>query len=198
MRTHTIYKLITVLMCTLGLSVTAFAQNNVITVKAGSYAMSDTSQSITGFFGGTVATTFEDDSSTFGVEYDRMMNNHVSIGGGFQSYTIDYTASGAVSGTGEMEAIFVTFNSKYHFTEGNFKPFIGGAAGIAVTDFSGPLIGNTAGLALGIMAGFRWQFSTVGLYAEYKAYVAAETEDDGNAEVDLAGDSITAGLSFAF
>ncbi len=195
MNTKSFFNTVTLLVSTLGVSTSAFAQNNVITVKAGTYSMDDTVQTITGFGGATATINFEKDDSTFGVEYDRMMNNHVSIGGGFQSYSINYTESGS---RGEMETTFVTFNSKYHFTEGSFKPFIGGAAGFVVTDFTGPLIGNTAGLALGIMAGFRWQFSLVGLYAEYKTYVSADTEDSGNAEVDVAGDSVTAGLSFAF
>jgi len=191
-------KSVTLLLCTLGISTSIFAANNVITVKAGTFTIDDTVQSIDGFFGGTATATFEEDDSTFGVEYDRMMNNHVSIGGGFQTYSLNYTASGGASGIGEMEASFITFNSKYHFTEGSFKPFIGGAAGIAFTDFTGPVTGNTVGLALAIMAGFRWQFSTVGLYAEYKTFVSADTEDSGDAEVDVAGDSVTAGLSFAF
>ena len=198
MMTNSIFKAVILLLFTSGLSTTTFAANNVITVKAGTYTLDDTVQSIDGFFGGTATATFEEDDSTIGVEYDRMMNNHVSIGGGFQTYSINYTATGGATGIGEMEAIFITFNSKYHFTEGSFKPFIGGAAGLALTDFSGPVVGNTAGLALGIMAGFRWQFSTVGLYAEYKSYVSADTEDSGDAEVDIAGDSVTAGLSFAF
>jgi len=193
--TKSILNTVILLLCSLGLSTATFAQNNVITVKAGTYTMDTTVQTITGFGGATATIGFEDDDSTFGVEYDRMMNNHVSIGGGFQTYSINYLESGS---TGEMQASFVTFNSKYHFTEGSFKPFIGGSAGFVVTDFTGPLIGNTAGLALGVMAGFRWQFSLVGLYAEYKTYVSADTEDSGNAEVDVAGDSITAGLSFAF
>ncbi|VAW92330.1 hypothetical protein MNBD_GAMMA21-1226 [hydrothermal vent metagenome] len=192
----------TLLVCTFGLSTTVIADAdgaNIITVKGGTFSMSEPVQSI--FFDTSSTTTFEEDPSTFGVEYDRMMNDNVSIGGGAQIFNTAYrTFSGS---TGEMDATFITFNSKYHFTTGNFKPFIGGTAGFVVTDFTSDsafngLSGNTAGLTLGLMAGFRWQFSTVGIYAEYKNYLTANTEDSADAEVDLAGDSITGGVSIAF
>jgi len=196
-----IIKVGTLLVCAFGLSSTVLADAdgaNIVTVKGGSFSMSETEQSI--FFDASRTTTFEKDPSTFGVEYDRMMNDNVSIGGGVQIFNTAYTTF--VGGRGEMDATYVTFNSKYHFTTGNFKPFIGGTAGFVVTDFTASniagLSGNTVGLTLGLMAGFRWQFSTFGVYAEYKNYLTADTEDSASAEVDLAGESITGGVSIAF
>jgi len=183
----------TLLFSLLGISASVLADNNVITVKAGTYTIDDTFQLINGL--GFSSVTFEEDGSTIGIEYDRMLTEHVSIGGGYQTYSLAYTSG---IGPGEVDVSFGTFNAKYHFTTGNFKPFIGGSAGIVLTDFTGNITGNSVGLALGIMAGFRWQFSAVGLYAEYKVFVSANSEDSAGAEVDLAGDSVTAGLSIAF
>ena len=195
-----IIKVGTLLVCAFGLPTTVLAddKNNIITVKGGTFSMSESVQSI--FFNANTSTTFEEDPSTFGVEYDRMMNDNVSIGGGAQIFNTAYTTFSGL--TGEMDATFVTFNSKYHFTTGKFKPFVGGAAGFVITDFTSNsafgLSGNTVGLTLGLMAGFRWQFSTFGLYAEYKNFITADTEDSADAEVDLAGESITGGISIAF
>ncbi len=170
------------------------AQNNVIIVKGGSFNMDDTSQSID-LFPSTVTANFDDDGGLFSVEYDYMMNKNLSIGGGIELSSIDYTSS---AGSGDMDLAFITFNTKYHFLDGDFKPFIGGAIGAASTDFNGGIIGSSSGLALGFMAGLRYQFSVVGLYLEYKNYFSADTEDSANAEVDVAGDGIFAGIAINF
>ena len=181
------------LVSSLGVSSHVFADGNVIIVKGGTYTIDDTTQVIDVF--PTINATFEEDSATFGVEYDHVFSSGVSIGGGYQSFNLDYTSN---AGPGDVDASFVTFNSKYHFTDGSFKPFIGASAGFALTDFNGGISGNTIGFAGAIMAGFRYQFGLVGIYAEYKNFLTADTEDADDAEVDLAGDSVTAGLSFEF
>lgn len=173
---------------------TAFAGDNVIIVKGGTYTLDDTNQVID-LNGGPVTTTFEEDTGTFAVEYDHVFDSGVSIGGGYQAFNMDYSTAG---GNGDFSADFIMFNSKFYLTQSSFKPFIGASAGLVVTDFSGQITGNTVGFTAAVMAGFRWQFSTVGLYAEYKNFLTADTEDSDNAEVDLAGDSITGGISFSF
>lgn len=179
----------------LALSSQVIANDNVITVKGGTFSLESTNQTID-VFPSTINATFEDDTSTFGIEYDHVFESGASIGGGFQAFSADYTST---TGDGSVDASFFTFNGKYYFNnDGDFKPFIGGTAGIGLTDFSGAVSGNSIGFALGAMVGFRYQFSLVGIYAEYKNYLSANTEDDLDAEVDIAGESLTAGLSFQF
>ena len=181
------------LLLLLALSSQATAEN-VIIVKAGNYTMDDTTQRID-LIPSPVNTTFEDDVGVFGVQYEFVFNNGFSIGGGFEGFTLDYTSG---IGSGQTDVIFVTANPKYYFLDGDFRPFLGGSVGLAATDFTGSIDGTTSGLALGFQAGFRYQFSLVGVYVEYKNYFSAKTEDSENADVDLAGSIISAGLSFAF
>jgi len=196
MNIKSITQLSILLLASIGLSSQAFAKGNVIIVKAGTYTIETQTQRVDAF--PTITATFEEDGGTAGVEFDHLFKSGVSIGGGYQTFNLDYTYTGAGGGSGDVDASFFLFNSKYHFAKGSFKPFIGASVGFALTDFSGGVTGNTIGIAAGVMAGIRWQFSTVGIYAEYKNMLAADTEDSLDAEVDLAGDSVTAGLSFAF
>ena len=181
------------LLSTLGLSNHVFAKGNVIIVKAGTYTIDTTAQRIDSF--PTVNASFDEDGGTYGVEYDHVFGNGISIGGGYQRFNLDYTSN---AGSGDVDASFIMFNGKYYFLNSDFKPFIGASAGFAVTDFNGGITGNTVGFATAVMVGIRYQFSLVGIYAEYKNYLTADTEDSLDAEVDLAGDSVTAGLSFEF
>ena len=185
---------------------TTLANENVIIIKGGTYELDDTRQIIIGEnnFGGStpVDTTFEEDTSTFGIEYDHVFDSGFSIGGGYQTFSMDLVTTSPV-GSGDITADFVLFNGKYHFTDISFKPYVGVSAGFVVTDISASgasyiLDGNTVGFAFGAMAGFRWQFSNVGLYAEYKNFLSANTEDSEDAEIDLAGSSITGGISIAW
>jgi len=175
-------------------SQSATAGDHVIIVKGGSYTLENTNQVISAF-PSTVTAVFEEDDDTLAIEYDHVFSNGVSIGGGYQAFSLSYTSN---AGAGDVDASFFMFNSKYHFSNSNFKPFIGASAGVALTDFNGAVIGNTIGFAVAGTAGFRWQFSTVGIYAEYKNYFSADTEDSLDAEVDLAGESITGGISISF
>lgn len=186
----------TLALLLLGASLTsnsASAGEHVIIVKAGTYTIDDRTQVID--VGPLVSTVFDEDAGTFGVEYDHVFDSGLSIGGGYQSYNMDYTSS---AGPGDYYADFLTFNAKAYFTDSSFKPYIGGSFGLVGTDFDGAITGNSVGIAIGAMAGFRWQFSVVGLYAEYKNFFSADTEDSDNAEVDLAGESITGGISISF
>ena len=193
MNIKSITKLTILLLAIFGVTSQAFAKGNVIIVKAGTYTLETQAQRIDA--GPTVNAVFDEDGDTYGVEFDHLFKSGVSVGGGYQTFNLNYTSN---VGAGDVDASFFLFNSKYHFAKGSFKPFIGASVGFALSDFSGGVTGNTVGLAAGVMAGIRWQFSTVGIYAEYKKLLAADTEDSLDAEVDLAGDSVTAGLSFAF
>lgn len=176
------------------LNQTVIANDNVIIAKFGVFNLDDTTQTID-TFPSSITATFEDDSGSFGVEYEHVFNNNVSIGGGFEISNFDYVSN---VGPGDVDIMFLTFNSKYYFTKNKFRPFVGGSVGAALTDFNQSVEGSSSGLALGVMAGFRYQISVVGLYLEYKNYLTADTEDDFDSEVDVAGDSLHVGVSIQF
>ena len=170
------------------------ASENVIIVKGGTYSFGDTTQ-IVDTFPSNVSATFETEGGLTGIEYDHVFE-HFSIGGGIEKYSLNYTTSQGGSGT--VDVSHLMFNGKYYFLDSAFKPFVGASAGVAITDFTGSVIGNSAGLAVAVSAGFRYQFSVVGLYVEYKNYVLADTEDSFDSEVDVAGDGVFGGISFSF
>ena len=172
----------------------ANANEHVIIVKGGDFNLEDRTQTVD-IFPSTVNAAFEEKNTLIGVEYDHVFSNNFSIGGGFETYSMDYTTG---TGSGNADVSFLMFNGKYYFSKSSFKPFIGASAGFAITDFSGDIIGNSAGLAIAITAGLRFQFSPVGIYVEYKNYLSANTEDEFDAEVNVAGDGVFAGLSFQF
>jgi len=193
MNTKQLFTCILLISGTLFFSGIASASDNVIIVKGGTYELDDNTQTVDYF--PTTNAVFEQDGATLSVEYDHVFDNNVSIGGGYQSFNLDYTSN---FGSGDMTASFIMFNSKIYFTDSMIKPFIGASVGLVATDFTGGISGNTIGFTAAGMAGIRMQFSTVGLYLEYKNFFTADTEDSEDAEVDLAGDSITGGLSFQF
>ncbi len=188
--------LVTLLTGMLTFSMHTYAGDHVIIVKGGTFNLEDRSQTVDLFLSGPVDISFEEKNSLFGVEYDHVFNNNFSIGGGLELYSMDYVTD--TPGTGSIDVSFIMFNGKYYFTKSSFKPFVGASAGFALTDFGGDIIGNSIGLAIAVTAGFRYQFSPVGIYVEYKNYLTADTADEFEAEVNVAGDGIYAGLSFQF
>jgi hypothetical protein len=164
-----------------------------VIVKGGTYKIGDRNQLIDD--GTFIATTFEEDTSIFAVEFDHVFNNGFSIGGGYQGFDMNYNSA---AGPGEVQADFALFNGKLYFTESRFKPFIGFSAGLIWANFDGNITGNSLGVAIAGMAGFRWQLGAAGLYVEYKNFISAETADGDSDEIDLAGETLTGGISISF
>lgn len=183
------------LLAASGLSGYALASDHVVIVKGGDFTLSDRSQ-VVDVFPSTITATFTEKNSLFGVEYDHVFDNGFSIGGGIEAFNMDYTTN--QPGNGEVDVTFFMFNGKYYFSGSNIKPFVGASAGFALTDFTGDVLGNTIGFAAAVSAGIRFQFSLVGIYLEYKNHFSANTEDTLEADVDVAGDGVYAGLSFQF
>lgn len=191
-----IKKLSTLALLLLGISFTshsAIAGENVVIIKGGSYKIGDRNQLIDD--GTFIATTFEQSTSIFGVEFDHVFDSGFSLGGGYQGFKMDYDSA---AGSGDFTADFALFNGKLYFNQTSFKPFIGFSAGLIWADFNGGITGSSLGVGIAGMAGFRWQLGAAGLYVEYKNFFKAQTADGDSDEVDVAGDSLFAGIAISF
>lgn len=167
---------------------------NTIIVKAGSFGLSDTRQTIAG----SNATFEEDSSAVFAVEYARRFGENFSFGGELVNYSNDY----ATFISGEVDTAIATANIKAYFDVGkHFRPFVGAGAGFAVIDVSGPFDGSASGFAMSFSAGVQIPFEHVGIHIEYK-YIAANAENETNygntAKFDVGGDGVFAGISIHF
>lgn len=172
----------------------ALAGTHYIHVKSGDYSMDSTRQTV---FGRTLEIT-EKDSSSFAVEYQYKFENNLSIGGEILEAKHSYTDT-ENGNRGDIYTSMFLFEAKYNIDMTQWLySFVGVSAGFAVTEFDGPVTGNTAGTALGYSAGLTFRFSNhVGLTFQYKQ-MDSNTEDSSGNIFDVSGKSLTANVSVFF
>ena len=179
----------TVLIAMLSAASMAHAANeSSFALKAGSFTLDSKDQNILG------PKTFDDSSSSvFALEYEKNMNNNLSWGVEFISYSNDYSA-----GTGTADAFHVMGNiRKYFDASKRVKPYIGGGIGVAGVSMSGPVTGSASGISFQVMGGVKFPFKAVSAILEYK-FISAEPEDSAGTTVDTSGTGIFAGIAFNF
>lgn len=162
-------------------------------VKAGSFKLSDESQSISG-----LPLTFDDKASgVFGGELEWRTKENVAFGAELLLYSNDWR-SGA-STTGDNDTLALMVNAKRYFAVSkNVFPFVGAGLGLASVDFSGPG-GSASGsdFAMQAMVGIEFRAEKIGFYTEAK-YLTSKPEDDVGAEINVTGVGLFAGLSVMF
>ena len=175
------------------LSSAASAETALI-LKTGQFTLSEDSQEIL-----NVPRQFDDSSSgVFGAELEWRMESGISLGGELTLYQNDWVTPSNPLSSGEVDTVIVMFNAKKYFAVSDIvHPYVGAGAGVAVTDFSGAITGNSSGLAIQAVGGIEFRWGKVGLYTELKA-LSADTEDEGNEEVDVSGNGAFVGLSIFF
>ena len=177
------------------LSSTAAAEGTTaLILKTGQFTLSEDSQVV--LFD---RLEFDDKSSgVFGAELEWRMPDGLSLGGELTFYRNDWASAFFLFDSGQVDTTILMFNVKKYFTASKvIHPYIGAGAGVAVTDFSGTITGNSSGLALQAIGGIEFRWDKVGLYTEFKA-LSADTEDDLDHQVDVSGTGIFAGLSIYF
>jgi len=178
------------LIAMLVMSSSSFAETyNNITLKLGSFTLSDSNQVIVG------PVTFDTTSkSVFAIEYEHKLRNNTSFGGELISYKNTFN-----SGADQANATHVFANFKKYFdVADHVQPFIGVGAGGSSVRLSGASSSGTAGgIGFQFMAGIKFVFNEVSMLVEYKV-IDAEPADLIGSTVDLSGDGLFAGLSINF
>lgn len=180
----------TAIILLLGLNAATYAEDkNNIVIKAGSFDLSSTNQTIIS------PVTFDAKStSVFAIEYERNFGDDMSWGVEYISYENTFN-SGASSASSSL--ILANFK-KYFDASKSIKPFIGVGAGAAIVSLSGSGAGGSAG-ALGtqLMGGVKFIFKSVDAVLEYKL-VSGEPEDAVGTTVDISGSGLFAGIAIKF
>lgn len=172
----------------------SLAGTHYIHIKSGDYNIDTTRQTV---FGRILDIT-EKDSSSFAVEYQYKFENNISIGGEVLEAKHRYTDT-ENGNMGDIYTSMFLFEAKYNIdlTQWLYS-FVGLSAGLAVSEFDGPVTGNTVGTALGYSAGLTFRFSNhVGLTFQYKQ-MDSDTEDSAGNKFDASGRSLTANVSVFF
>jgi len=170
-------------------------KKNAIIVKAGTFTLAKTEQTIISF-----DATFDDNStSVFAVEYTRKFGDNFTFGGEILHYQNQYAM---LSIPGEVETVVFTGNIKKYFDLAKyFQPFIGAGLGVATTNVTGALDGSASGLAASFSVGAEIPFEYVGIHLEYK-YLSATTDGEttggDTAKFDVGGSGLFAGVSIHF
>lgn len=171
----------------------AMADPVALIIKAGSFKLSDESQSISG-----ISLTFDDKASgVFGGELEWRTKENVAFGAELLLYSNDWRSG--VGTTGDNDTLALMVNAKRYFAVSkNVFPFVGAGVGFASVDFTGPG-GSASGsdLAVQAMAGIEFRADKIGFYTEAK-YLTSKPEDDFGAEIDVTGVGLFAGLSITF
>lgn len=164
---------------------------NTIGIRAGSFSLSNTNETVLG----TNITLTEDSDSPFSIEYMRNMNGY-RLGGEFISFSNDYSVAGS---RGTIDTMYIMFNIDKRFDATSWlKPYIGVGIGAVAIDVTGPIIGNAGGVAFGFRAGLDIPFSSnIGLVVEYKG-LSGKPEDSAGEDVDVSGSGAFAGLNIYF
>lgn len=160
----------------------------------GSYSLSDTKQTQLG-----LAITIEEDSfSVYQIEYRYLMKKYFSIGSEFIGFENTYSRD-SNGNTGTITSGMLLFNAKFHLNTSHwFKPYLGAQVGIAVLEFDGPIVGNSAGVVISIVAGMEFPVSRhIGFHLEYKD-IATKPEDSSGELTDISGNGIFGGLNIYF
>jgi opacity protein-like surface antigen len=166
--------------------------DSALIIKAGSFELSDDTQTITG---GSLVFD-EDASGVFSIEYEWGIDK-VVLGAELLGYSNDWDSSMATSGDNDTLAIM--FNVKRYFEiRKTLLFYVGGGIGVASVDFDGPG-GSAQGddLALQVMAGVSVRAYKIGFYGEVKSF-SSEPEDDFGDDIDVSGTGLFGGVSFHF
>jgi hypothetical protein len=173
----------------------AVAAETAVIIKTGQFTLSKDSQEI--FM--NIPRQFDDrSSSVIGGELEWRMKDGISLGGEVTLYQNDWVTPSNPLSSGQVDTVIVMFNAKKYFAVSEIvHPYVGAGVGVAVTDFSGAITGNSSGLAIQAVGGIEFRWDKFGLYTELKA-LSADTEDDLNEEVDVSGTGVFVGLSIFF
>ncbi len=159
-------------------------------LKGGSLGPVDRLQTIAG-----LALAFDDKSSVFDGELQWRMSSGLAFGVELLSISTGYQAEGL---SGEADTVVVLGGVKKYFRPASImRPYVGAGLGSVGIDFSGPIIGNSFGLALHAVGGVEFLWERVGLCIE-AGYLSADTEDDAGQKADMSGRGIFAGLTLQF
>jgi opacity protein-like surface antigen len=172
----------------------AVAAETAVIIKTGQFTLSKDSQVIL-----NEPLQFDDSSTgVFGAELEWRMKDGISLGGEVTLYQNDWVSTLSPLNSGAVDTVIVMFNAKKYFAVSEIvHPYVGAGVGVAVTDFSGAITGNSSGLAIQAVGGIEFRWDKFGLYTELKA-LSADTEDDLNEEVDVSGTGVFVGLSIFF
>ena len=170
-------------------------KKNIIIVKAGTFTLADTDQTLAG-----TDATFEDTSSSvFSVEYNRKFGDNFAFGGEMVRYTNDYVGGGLL---GEVDTtILMGVIKKYFALATHFQPFLGMGLGVTSASVTGSLDGNASGTASSFSVGAEIPFDYVGIHLEYK-YLNSTADNETilgqTAKFDLSGTGFFAGVAIHF
>jgi len=165
-----------------------------IAFGSGSYALSDTKQTQLGMN----ITIEEGSSSVYQIEYRYLMKKYFSIGAEFVGFENNYSRN-SNGNTGTITSAMLLFNARFHLNTSHwFKPYLGAQVGIAVLEFDGAIVGNSAGAVVSIVAGMEFPVSRrIGFHIEYKD-ITTKPEDSSGELTNISGKGIFAGLNIYF
>lgn len=165
----------------------------ILLLKTGTLSLSKPTQNIV-----SADRNFDKSASgIYAIEFDYQFHDGLTVGGELLGYKTSYTTVGS-AGTGDISVHALMANIKQSYrTEYQVQPYLGIGIGAALTDVSGAISGNTAGLAYQVLAGLEYRTASVGMFAEAK-YVGANTKSSNSQSIDASASGIFAGVAFHF
>jgi hypothetical protein len=163
-------------------------------LRAGSFSLSDTSQTLVG-----IPVEFDAGASgVMSVEAEYQQPDGLALGVELLRFSNDLEATGS-SSSSTVEVSVVAANIRKYFSIGR-SMFLSVGAGIggAGSEFSGDVVeGGASGLAMQLMAGIEYRFDRAALTLDYR-YLSAKTEDGDGNEADVSGAGLLAGVAVRF